>query len=702
MSGEVLYRKWRPPRFADIVGQGPITQTLTQAIATGRTAHAYLLCGPRGTGKTSTARVLAKALNCTMRPPGFGDPCGNCDACLAIERGNFVDLIEIDAASNRGIDEMRDLREKVRFLPTQGKYKVYIIDEAHALTNDAFNAFLKTLEEPPPHSVFILATTEPHRLPATIISRCQRYDFHRISPSDVAKRLAEIATAEGVDVSLEVLRTVSRAAGGSLRDATNMLDQLITSFGANVQIEQVRELLGIGGEERAVALVKHLLTSNTTAALELINTVASEGQDIRPLHRLTVDFLRAALLMKSGVKDSLELSKEAYTELSFAARNATIEHLLRALRLFGQVSLKFDQPSPLPLELATVELSLDPQPVIVAQVAPMTPAPVAAPAPQQAPPRPTQQPTYTSPQPHPQQAPAQPQPQRAQPTPAQGQRPPQAPAIARPVEPPPLVSIDPNAPVEERLVAAWPTILRALSRVPRRRFDVAALFRSSTKRQIIGTELLVRFTHTSNSERLQDELEDPRCRLEVERILEQALGASYTIKVETDSSRSTSNLNADQPGHLVRAAMSLGGQVIQNQTPTPEPPAPAAPAIEPPAAAAVDPLVAHDASPVPDDTPATPAIEPATVPVVDPAVAQDAAPVADDTPAAFAIEPETAATKNDEAPAMAQNLFNEMQAIPRPPPVDDLDNELMPAAALPSNQIPADYFPGPDEEEMNG
>ena len=557
MSGEVLYRKWRPPRFADIVGQGPITQTLTQAVATGRTAHAYLLCGPRGTGKTSTARVLAKALNCTNRPPGFGDPCGLCDACKAIDQGSYIDLIEIDAASNRGIEEMRDLREKVRFSPIQGKTKVYIIDEAHALTTDAFNAFLKTLEEPPPHSVFVLATTEPHRLPATIVSRCQRFDFHRIAPADVVERLREIAASENVDVSPEVLRTIARASGGSLRDATNLLDQLITAFGANVSMEQVRELLGIGGEERALALVKHLLTGNTAAALELINTVSAEGADLRPLHRMTVDFLRAALLMKSGVKDALELSKEAHSEISFAASGASMEHLLRSLRLFGQITLKFDQPSPLPLELATVELSLEPE---------LRPGRQAAPEPQRAAvPQPPQQPAAVSPQPRPRPQQPSPQPVAAQPT---------ASVVSNGAPSPPVPVFDPSAPAEERLIAQWPSILRALGRVPRRRFDVAALLRSSSKRELEGNELVVHFAHLSNRERLQDELEDPRCRLEIERVLEEALGEGFTLRIDDDASRPTRTMNAQEPGHLVRAAMNLGGQVVPAEYASPPASAP--------------------------------------------------------------------------------------------------------------------------------
>jgi DNA polymerase-3 subunit gamma/tau len=688
MSGEVLYRKWRPPRFADIVGQGPVTQTLTQAIATDRTSHAYLLCGPRGTGKTSTARVLAKALNCTMRPEGAGDPCGQCPSCKAIEEGSFVDLIEIDAASNRGIDEMRDLREKVRFSPTQGKYKVYIIDEAHALTNDAFNAFLKTLEEPPPHSVFVLATTEPHRLPATIVSRCQRFDFRRIAPNDVVDRLTEIASSEGVNVSPEVLRTIARSSSGSLRDGTNLLDQLITAFGANVSIEQVRELLGIGGEDRAVALVKHLLTGNTTAALELINTVAAEGQDLRPLHRMTVDFLRAALLMKSGVHDSIELSKEAQAELSFATANTPMEHLLRALRMFGQITLKYDQPSPLPLELATVELGLAPVPAAA-------PAPVQQPVQQAGQQAPQQAPAPRPPAPPQAQAPAQNQnqgqaPNQGQPRPQQQPgnaspqpRPQQAPRPPRVVEPP--APIDPSLPVEERLVAQWPAILRSLSRVPRRRFDIAALLRSSSKREIEGKEVVVQFTHTSNSERLQDELDDARCRIEVEKVLSQALGEGFSLRIKTDGARKASNLNADQPGHLVRAAMSLGGQVIPTGTasPAPEPVADATP--EPVAEAAPEPVADVTPEPVAEASP-----EPVAQATPEPVAQATPEPVAEATPEPVAdVTPEPVA---EAAPVSAANAAPVREVMVAPQPGIEFTREVI-------HDSEAEIAPGTDADD---
>ena len=548
---EVLYRKWRPVRFSDIVGQSAITQTLSHAVASGRTAHAYLFCGPRGTGKTSSARVVAKAINCLGRHEGAADPDGTCAICKAVDAGNFVDLIEVDAASNRGIDEMRDLREKVRFAPTLGRYKVYIIDEAHAITGPAADAFLKTLEEPPPNTVFILATTEPHRLPATIVSRCQRFDFRRISTADVAERLREIADAEGVEAEAEALHTIARAAGGSLRDATNLLDQLITAYGVHLTLEQVRELLGLGGEERALALVKHLLAGNTSQALEAVNHTSAEGLDLRPLHRMTVDLLRAALLAKSGVRNAVDLSKEVQAEVSGLAGRASAEQMVRALRLFGGVSLRHDQPSPLPLELAVVELGMEPEPP------PPAPPPVRAstPAPAQASasPPPRQRPSQaTTPQP------------AAQPAP-------------RPTPPPSSALANgsgaaPSTP-EGRLAAQWPAILRAMSRAPRAKYDVGALLRSARDHHLDGDALVVRFPHRSNGERLREELESPACRLEVERILSEALGAPVTLRVDMDEA--AVETGARQTGHLVRAAMSLGGQVA----PEPEPeqsPAPAA------------------------------------------------------------------------------------------------------------------------------
>ena len=598
MAGEVLYRKWRPPRFSDIVGQGPITQTLTQAVAHGRTAHAYLFCGPRGTGKTSTARVLAKSLNCTMRPPAIGDPCGACDNCRAIDNGSFIDLIEVDAASNRGIDEIRDLREKVRFAPTVGRNKVYIIDEAHALTNDAFNAFLKTLEEPPPHSVFVLATTEPERLPPTIVSRCQRFDFHRIAMQDMTERLAGIAQEEGVEVSPEVLRLIGRASGGSLRDGTNLLDQLITSFGSRVTVEQARELLGISGEESALALVKHLLTGNTAQSLEVINGVANEGVDLRPLHRMTVELLRAALLIKSGATSALDLSKDTESQLAFVASSVPLEQIMRALRLFGHVSFRFDQPSPLPLELAAVELGLPPETAAA-------PAPaVAAPAPAAAAPRPVQ----------PQAAAPPPRPAAPAPPPPEQRRPP----------PPSAPPLDPSAPIDQRLATQWPSILRSLTGAPKRKFDVAALLRSSGHREIRGSDLIVTFVHQSNSERLTGELEDPRCRMEVERRLQEALGQQLNIVVSTGEQRSNGERSGEAGGgHLIRAAVGYGGQVV-NEAPPPAPtPAPAPYVADVPSA--------PERAPDVDETPATPAPAPD---LDDTPPAPAPAPYAGDAPAA--------------------------------------------------------------------
>ncbi|GAI70863.1 unnamed protein product, partial [marine sediment metagenome] len=236
MASQVFYRKWRPQTLAEVVGQEQVTQTLLNALNNGRVSHAYLFCGPRGTGKTSTGRILAKAVNCLTN--GKGEPCNTCPMCQAITEGRALDMIEIDAASNRGIDDIRGLRERVNYAPNQARYKVYIIDEVHMLTKEASNALLKTLEEPPPHVIFVLATTEAHKIIPTILSRCQRFDFRRISQTDVISKLTRICNTEGINMEPEALQLIAKAATGSLRDAENLLEQLTTYYGSDVGLNQ--------------------------------------------------------------------------------------------------------------------------------------------------------------------------------------------------------------------------------------------------------------------------------------------------------------------------------------------------------------------------------------------------------------------------------------------------------------------------------
>jgi DNA polymerase-3 subunit gamma/tau len=249
LTSEVLYRKWRPQTFAEVAGQEVVTRTLTNAVAAGKVAHAYLFSGPRGTGKTTTGRLLAKAVNCLdpaeERP---GEPCNQCDSCRMFTEGRALDLIELDAASNRGIDEIRSLRDKVGFAPTSGRYKIYLVDEVHMLTEPAFNALLKTLEEPPPHVIFVLATTEVHKVPATVTSRCQRFDLRRIPLDAIVDRLTQICEREEVECPRDGLALVARQATGSLRDAINLLEQLMDYHGRRLTLEDVQTGLGLAGD----------------------------------------------------------------------------------------------------------------------------------------------------------------------------------------------------------------------------------------------------------------------------------------------------------------------------------------------------------------------------------------------------------------------------------------------------------------------
>ncbi len=356
MAVEVLYRKYRPQSFAELAGQEPVARTLGNAVAAHKVSHAYLFAGPRGTGKTSTGRLLAKAVNCT--DPQEGEPCNKCDSCLTFLAGRAMDLIELDAASNRGIDEIRSLRDKVGFAPASAQFKVYIIDEAHMLTEAAFNALLKTLEEPPPHVIFVLATTEPHKILATIASRCQRFDFRRIPLDATVERLAYICKQEKISCPREALETIARAATGSLRDAINLLEQVVDYHGRKLTMDAVQSGLGISGDARSGELARLVLQGDLGGGLNLIASVRDDGLDLRQFQREVVSYLRQLLLIQAGAESTLSLTKEQVKEMKKLLEGATREGLLRALRTFGQVDLRGDPLSSLPLELALAECVL--------------------------------------------------------------------------------------------------------------------------------------------------------------------------------------------------------------------------------------------------------------------------------------------------------------------------------------------------------
>lgn len=359
MASQALYRKWRSQTFDEIIGQQHVTQTLINALKLNRIGHAYLFAGPRGTGKTSMARLLAKAVNC-LAEPGVERPCNHCRICVAVNEGRLLDLIEIDAASNTGVDDIRDLRDKVGFRPGEARIKFYIIDEVHMLSNSAFNALLKTLEEPPEHVIFVLATTEPEKIPATITSRCQRFEFKRIKVSDVAERLGHIVTEEGLTAEPAALEYMARQGGGSMRDAISLLDQLTAYGGQTITLDLVQTVLGAVASQSVVELVDALTTQNVAAGLDLINRVVNDGVDPRQFARELVEYLRAVMLAKLGdAQGLLNYPDETLAIIKAQAAQADAAAIVRATTLFN--TALFDLKSSLlaipqlPLELAFVE-----------------------------------------------------------------------------------------------------------------------------------------------------------------------------------------------------------------------------------------------------------------------------------------------------------------------------------------------------------
>ena len=330
-----LYRKWRPQTFEEVVGQGHVTTTLGNALSSGRLVHAYLFAGPRGTGKTSTARILAKAINCLEGPTAV--PCNSCEACISISEGTALDVIEIDAASNRKIDEIRDLLEKIPYTPVSLRSKVYIVDEVHQLTPEASSALLKTLEEPPGHVVFVLATTEPHKLLPTIISRCQRFDFSLVQAQDVARLLEHIASSEGIDVETEAIEMIAEHTRGSVRDAIGVIDQISSLSGERVTRARLAELLGEVETELVFLMVDMLAERDTPGALSLVGRLVDGGKDPRRFAESLITHLRNMFLIQSAAnpREIVEATSDHFERLSDQSSLLSRHEVIKLIESFG-------------------------------------------------------------------------------------------------------------------------------------------------------------------------------------------------------------------------------------------------------------------------------------------------------------------------------------------------------------------------------
>ena len=359
MSYVALYRKFRPAEFSEVKGQEHIVTTLQNQIKANRIGHAYLFCGTRGTGKTSIAKIFAKAVNCES--PVDGSPCGECPTCQSIGAGTSMNVIEIDAASNNGVDNIREIRENVAYSPTEGKYKVYIIDEVHMLSIGAFNALLKTLEEPPEYVIFILATTEAHKIPITILSRCQRYDFKRITAETITARLTDLMERENVEVEEKALRYIAKAADGSMRDALSLLDQCIAFYlGKKLTYDNVLEVLGALDTDVYSSLLRKIIKKDIPAVMADVEKIVMQGRELSQFVTEFIQYLRNLLFVQSAdhLEDFLEVSSENLAQLKEEAKMIDAESLMRYIRVFSELSgqMKYSTQKRVLVEVALIKL----------------------------------------------------------------------------------------------------------------------------------------------------------------------------------------------------------------------------------------------------------------------------------------------------------------------------------------------------------
>ena len=556
MAHLTLYRKWRPGRFEEVLGQEPVVRTLTNALATGRVAHAYLLAGPRGTGKTTLARLVAKGLNCAEGPTPR--PCGRCDSCRAIADGSSLDVVEIDGASNRGIDEIRELRERVRFAPARARRRVYIVDEVHMLTHEAFNALLKVLEEPPAHVVFVFATTEPHRVPATILSRCQRFDLRRLTVPQLARHLETVARSEGIEAEPAALELLARHADGGVRDALALLEQCAAFEEGRLTADGVARLLGLVPAQALGELARAYLLGDVARGLRMLQQLEQEGVDSRMILRDLVACLREVATFQALQGGREGPPAAGPSQVPAAGQAASREELVRELA--GRVPLARLVAVLEGLVQAESQVRWAPDPRLVLELELLRCAAPAVSAPR---PGPVPVPAAVRP----------PAPSPAAPSQPPAERP--GPAAAT-VAPRGRGSAPAQAPLSlEEVLACWPEVLAMLKGQQRRTAArVEALLREGQPVAVDGVTVVLGFPPDREFHRVG--VEEPASRQLIEKALTRLLGRPVSVRTQTLAEPSD---EAAPPQEMVPPRTEPSQQVAPQHEPArpPEPPPPPSP-----------------------------------------------------------------------------------------------------------------------------